>query len=103
MLLCGFVAWMVTGHFSVALSALYGGLVVVLPNVLLVRGMTKPARTAVASVVSFLFWEALKVGSSVVMLVLAPQAVPHLSWPALLLGLVVCLKAGWLWFLCMRS
>jgi ATP synthase protein I len=102
MVLCGLVAWLVTGQFSVVLSALYGGLVVVLPNVLLVRGMTRGARTVVASALSFLFWEALKVGSSVAMLVLAPRAVPHLSWPALLISMVVCLKVSWVLLVCLH-
>jgi ATP synthase protein I len=102
MFLCGLVAWLLTERFSVVLSALYGGLVVVLPNVLLVRGMTRGARTVVASALSFLFWEALKVSSSVVMLVLAPRAVTHLSWPTLLLSMVVCLKLSWVLFLCLR-
>jgi ATP synthase protein I len=103
MVLCGLVAWAATRQFSVALSALYGGLVVVLPNVLLVRGMTRKARTVVASALSFLFWETLKVGCSVAMLVLASRAVPHLSWPALLISLVLCLKVSWVLLVCKRG
>ena len=34
-------------------------------------------------------------GGLVAMLALAPQVVPGLSWPALLAGLVVCLKVYW--------
>jgi ATP synthase protein I len=81
MVLCSLLAWLLTQQASMALSAFYGGLVVVLPHVLLIRGMTRGAQTVVASALSFLFWETLKVGSSVAMLILAPRAVPQLSWP----------------------
>jgi ATP synthase protein I len=41
-------------------------------------------------------WEALKLLLAVGMLALAPRVVVPLSWPALLLALVVCLKVYWL-------
>jgi ATP synthase protein I len=103
MVLCGCVTWVLTKQFSVALSAFYGGLAVVLPHVLLVRGMTKRVQTVAASALSFLIWESLKVASSVAMLVLAPRAVPHLSWPALLIGMVVCMKVSWVLLLRQRN
>ena len=49
-----------------------------------------------ASAVSFMLWEAVKIGVSVTMLVLAPRLVQPLSWPALLVGLVLCMKVYWL-------
>jgi ATP synthase protein I len=38
-----------------------------------------------------MLWEMVKIAVSVLMLVLAPQIVQPLSWPALLAGLVVCM------------
>ena len=41
-------------------------------------------------------WEMVKIGFSVPMLVLAPKIVQPLSWPALLVALVLCMKVYWL-------
>jgi ATP synthase protein I len=78
-------------------SFLYGAATVVLPSALMARGISSPlARvSAGAGVVSFLVWEAVKVGVSVAMLLLAAKIVQPLSWPALLAGLVLCLKCYW--------
>jgi ATP synthase protein I len=40
-------------------------------------------------------WEFGKIGISVVMLVLAPKLGHGVSWPALLLALIVCIKMYW--------
>lgn len=77
-------------------SALYGLVAVVLPGMLLARGMTKRVNSAVGAAAGFLMWEMLKIGASVAMLVAASKAVPGLSWPALLATLVVCIKVNWL-------
>jgi ATP synthase protein I len=45
--------------------------------------------------VSFMLWEFVKIGVSVAMLALAGRIVQPLSWPALLVGLVVCIKVYW--------
>ncbi len=45
---------------------------------------------------NFMFWEFLKIGVSVVMLAAATKVVPSLSWPAMLITLVVCMKMNWL-------
>ena len=37
----------------------------------------------------------MKIGVSVVMLMLAPKLVQPLSWPALLAALAVCIKVYW--------
>lgn len=92
------LAWWLTGERSVGVSALYGAAVAVVPGALLARGMTSrlSSRSAGASAVSFMLWEILKIAVSVVMLVLAPQIVQPLSWPALLSTLVLCMKMYWL-------
>jgi ATP synthase protein I len=87
-----------TGRLDVFWSALYGAAVVVIPGALMARGITRPLpRGSVgAGVANFFVWEAVKVGLSVAMLALAPWIVQPLSWPALLVGLVLCLKCYWI-------
>ena len=94
-LLCGGVAWVVAAQMSVLWSALYGAAAVVLPNALLARGMTRGTRTPVAAAAGFMFWEMLKIGVAIAMLVIAARVVPQLSWPALLATMVVCIKVNW--------
>ena len=92
------VAGLVTGRLDVVWSALYGAGVVVIPGALLARGMTS-ALTSVspgASATGFMFWEMVKIGVAVVLLVLANRIVQPLSWPALLVALVACIKVYWL-------
>ena len=92
------IAGLVTARWDVVWSALYGAGVVVVPGALLARGMTS-ALTSVspgASAIGFMFWQMVKIGVAVVLLVLANRIVQPLSWPALLVGLVVCTKVYWL-------
>ncbi len=92
------VAGLATGRWDVVWSALYGAGVVVIPGALLARGMTS-ALTSVspgASAIGFMFWEMVKIGVAVVLLVLANRIVQPLSWPALLVALVACIKVYWL-------
>jgi ATP synthase protein I len=85
------------GDQSVGLSALYGAAVAVVPGALMARGMTSRFSSVSPghSAVSFMLWEVLKIGVSVVMLMLAPQILQPLSWPALLVTLAVCIKVYW--------
>ena len=50
-----------------------------------------------------LFFVMVKIGVSVTMLMLAPKIVQPLSWPALLVALVVCLKMYWVALLWRRQ
>lgn len=76
----------------------YGAATVVLPAALMARGMTSRLSSVSpgVSAVSFMSWELVKIAVSVAMLVLAPKIVQPLSWPALLVGLVLGLKVYWL-------
>ena len=85
----------VTGSAAGFWSALYGAASVVVPNILLARGMTKPTSSPMASASGFMFWEMLKIGAAIAMLVIAAKVVPNLSWPALLAAMVVCMKVNW--------
>ena len=48
-----------------------------------------------AAATGFMFWEMLKIGVAIAMLAIAVRAVPNLSWPALLVTMVVCIKINW--------
>ena len=76
---------------------LYGGAIVVIPGALMARGMTSrlSSMSPVTSMLSVLAWGSLKVAVSVGMLMLAPQVVADLSWPAMLAGLVICMQTYW--------
>jgi ATP synthase protein I len=50
-----------------------------------------------------MFWEMVKIALTVTLLALAVKVVPHLSWPALLATMVVCMKVSWLALLGRRS
>ncbi len=89
------VVWVVTQRMSAAWSALYGAAATVIPGALLARGMTRGTSGPVASAAGFMFWEMLKIGVAIAMLVIAARVVPNLSWPALLVAMVVCIKVNW--------
>ena len=92
------LALLLTGSQAVGWSALYGAATVVVPGALMARGMTSRLSSVSpgASAVSFMLWEMLKIAASIAMLMLAPKLVQDLSWPALLVGLVLCMKVYWL-------
>jgi ATP synthase protein I len=94
-MVCAGIAWAVVPDTSAAWSALYGAAAAVLPNALLARGMTRRAGNPVAAAAGFMFWEMLKIGVAVAMLVIAARVVPQLSWPVLLITMVVCMKVNW--------
>lgn len=94
-LVCVVVVWAATQRTSAAWSALYGAAATVIPGALLARGMTRGTSGPVASAAGFMFWEMLKVGVAIAMLVIAVRVVADLSWPALLVTMVVCIKVNW--------
>jgi ATP synthase protein I len=69
----------------------------VVPGALMARGMTSrlSSMSPGASAVSFMLWEFVKIAVSVAMLALAPKLVQPLSWPALLVAMVLCMKVYW--------
>lgn len=97
---CGtaMLAWALTGQVAVMYSALYGAAAVVLPAAIMARGLVRPAPQSAPALgaVRLMIWEAVKLMLAVAMLALAPRIVAPLSWPALLIGMVVCLKVYWL-------
>lgn len=96
-LLVAFAAWGLTGSQSVGWSAGYGALAVILPAILFARGLTSRVSSVNpgAAVFGFFLWEMVKIALTVAMLFAAPRLVPGLSWPAMLVGLVVTMKVVW--------
>ena len=95
--------WALTQDRVTGLSALYGAATGVLPQALLARGMSRlPTVNVRAAALGFMVWEMVKLALAIGMLVAARYVVPGLSWPALLVALVVCLKASWLALLIKR-
>lgn len=102
-LFCVLVVALVTRQWGPVGSALYGAAVVLLPGALLARGITRGAGSPAAAAVSFMLWELVKIALAVAMLVAAAKFAPDLSWPAMLVTMVVCMKLGWLALLRRRS
>ena len=98
------LAALVTRSVSVSISVLYGACAVALPSALMAWGMTSSALArslsgvAQAALAGFFFWEGVKILLAMAMLVAARWVVPDLSWPGLLIGLVLVLKVYWLGF-----
>ena len=103
-LVCSASVWALTQRSGAAWSALYGAAAVVLPSALLARGMTRDlAGNPGAAMFGFMFWEMVKIGVAVAMLVAASRVVQGLSWPALLAAMIVCAKVNWLALLWRRK
>ena len=94
------LTWLFTGLVSAAWSAAYGALAVVVPAALFARGLTSKATTlnSGTAVFGFLLWEMVKIGLTIAMLYAAIWLVKDLSWPAMLVGLVVTMKVYWVVF-----
>jgi ATP synthase protein I len=92
------LAWLVTARQEVAWSALYGAAIAVVPGALMARGATRrlPGNSPGLSAVSLLSWSFVKIAVSVAMLMLASKLIQPLSWPALLVALVLCMQVYWL-------
>lgn len=89
--------WLATEQSGAAWSALCGVAAVVLPNALMAWGMTRLFRGIPgAAVLGFMFWELIKIMTAVALLAAAAKWMPDLNWPALLVGLIGCLKVNWL-------
>lgn len=93
----GVLAWLFSGRVPVVLSALYGAFAVVIPAALFARGLMSRVATVNpgAAVFGFFLWEMVKIALTVAMLFAAPRLVTDLSWPAMLVGLVVTMKVYW--------
>lgn len=91
------LAWAITGKQNVGWSVAYGALAVLLPAAVFARGLTGKVSSlnAGTAAVGFLLWEMVKIALTIAMLLAAPRLVAGLSWPALLIGLVLAMKVYW--------
>ena len=91
------VAKMVFGD-RVAQSVMWGVLAVVLPAALFARGVTSKfaAANPGAAVMSFFLWEFVKILVTIGVLFVAHRLMRDLSWPAMLVGLILTMKVYWL-------
>ncbi|PTT20513.1 ATP synthase subunit I [Acidovorax sp. HMWF029] len=96
-MLVALVAWVLTGRASVAWSAAYGAVAVVVPAGLFARGVfrRKASSDPRAAMLGFFGWEIAKIVLTVALLAAAPRLVPDLSWVALLVGMVITMKTYW--------
>ena len=96
-LVAALVAWIANGRPSVGWSAGYGALSVMIPAAVFARGLTGrfSSLNAGTAAFGFLVWEMVKIALTLAMLVAAPRLVRELSWPALLVGLVLAMKVYW--------
>lgn len=95
--LAALVAWAAFDE-SIARSVACGALAVVIPAALFARGLTSQfaAANPGTAVLSFFLWELVKIVVTVGLLYVAHRLVKDLSWPAMLVGLIVTLKVYWL-------
>lgn len=93
--LAALAAWLLGGGAGIVASVGYGALSVIVPATALAWGMSRQTGVAGAALVRFFVWELVKIALTVAMLLAAPRLVPHLSWLALLAGLVVAMKVYW--------
>ena len=95
--LVALAAWALTGKQSAGWSALYGALAVVIPGALFARGLMGKiwSMNPGSAVAGFFLWEMVKIVLTVAMLAAASRVVSELSWPAMLVGLMVTMKIVW--------
>jgi ATP synthase protein I len=98
----GFLALILTQKWSIVWSTVWGGLSVVIPAAVFARGMMSKTTLLNAGTATggFFLWELVKIALTLAMLYAARRVVEDLSWPAMLVGLVVTMKVYWLALLC---
>jgi ATP synthase protein I len=95
--LVALAAGLVSGQVSMAMSAGYGALAVVLPGAVYARGLSSRMMRLFpgAAMLGFFVWELVKIILTVAILFAAPRMVQGLSWLVLLLGFVLTMKVYW--------
>lgn len=87
-----------TGRADWAWSLAYGALAVLAPAALLARAVRSSRRrgaNAQAALLGFVVWELVKMVLTVALLVAAPRLLALLSWPALIVGMLLAMKTYW--------
>ena len=96
-LLAALAAWGITGKQNVGWSTGYGALAVVIPAALFARGLMSrfSSHNAASAAAGFMVWEMVKIASTIALVAAGPKLVKDLSWPAMLVGLVLAMKVYW--------
>jgi len=96
-LVAALAAWGITGMKDVGWSTGYGALAVAIPAAIFARGLTGRFSSlhAGTAAVGFMLWEMVKIASTIALMAAAPKLVPGLSWPAMLVGLILAMKVYW--------
>lgn len=96
-LVAALAAGTITGKHNVGWSVGYGALAVAVPAAVFARGLTGriASLNAGTAAFGFMLWEMVKIALTLAMLMAAPRLVNELSWPALLVGLVLAMKVYW--------
>lgn len=96
--LLALATWLVTAQPTVAVSVAYGALAVVIPAALFARGLMSQfsSMNAITAGFGFFVWEMLKIAVTIALMAVAPKLVDGLDWLAMLIGLIVTMKAVWL-------
>ena len=91
------LAWAITGRQNVGWSVAYGALAVVIPAAVFARGLTGKfaSLNPLSAATGFMVWEMVKIALTLALLLAAPRLVAGLSWPALLIGLILAMKVYW--------
>ena len=96
-LIASAIALVLTGQAIIAVSVACGALAVIIPAALFARGLMGRFASASSAnaVLSFFVWELVKIGVTVGVLLMSHRWVEGLSWPAMLVGMVVTMKVYW--------
>jgi ATP synthase protein I len=96
--LLALAVWLVTGKSALAMSVAYGALAVVIPAALFARGLMSQfsSMNALTAGFGFFVWEMLKIAVTIALMAVAPKLVEGLDWLAMLIGLIITMKAIWL-------
>ena len=98
----GAIGLLLMRDLSLVYSLVWGGLCVVVPAAIFARGLMSRfvLMNAGSATAGFFLWELVKIACTVAMLLSASQVLrnmgQNLSWPAMLVGLVVVMKVYWL-------
>jgi ATP synthase protein I len=89
---------LLTGEWTLAASAAWGSVAVVIPAVVFVRALSRQMRRTQpgSALMGLMVWELVKVVLTVALLLVAPKVISELSWLALVAGFVVTMKVYWL-------
>jgi ATP synthase protein I len=95
--LAALAAWAFTGKQNVGWSAGYGALAVVIPAAIFARGLMSrfSSLNAASAAAGFMVWEMVKIASTIALVAAGPRLVRDLSWPAMLVGLILAMKVYW--------